>query len=269
MTSQWPLFADSHVHLFQRGFHGDLPEGEEFARYVSHRERFGIGRALVIGYEGQPQFLGNNEYIRELSRQHDWLIPLRYVGTDTLLLSHLEDGFRGYAVYLDDWPPDTDAAEHLGDIARAATTTPPVVSINGTPEMFARALSSLLGFVGCKILVSHLGLPGDVAPTPQHAMSRLRPLVELAEQTDLYVKISGSYSFDSSDDGAWAATFVDGLVEAIGVERLLWGSDFAPALDHQSVEQTFALPRAVESLFSPEEYQLVMSGNLLRLLGEN
>jgi hypothetical protein len=260
------MFADAHIHLFQHGFHGNLSEHHEVLAYEGFRERFGIQSALVVGYEGQERFRGNNEYLRHLAPRHPWMAPLRYVGSSSGPVDELDPEFCGYALYLDDWPRSRELAATLQERALATLGTP-IVSINCTPESLAEAAESLLGFDACNVLISHFGLPGRVAASRADAVSRMQPIMSLAEKLNVYVKLSAAYAIDSSPDGAGAVSYVEVLLEGLGADRLVWGSDFAPALDHHTVEVAFSLPGALSDLFTPSEADQVCRSNLLRLLG--
>jgi hypothetical protein len=260
------MFADSHIHLFRHGFHGNVSEHHEVLAYEGHRERFGIQSALVVGYEGQERFRGNNEYLRSLVPRHPWMLPLRYVGSSSSPPDELDPEFLGYALYLDDWPRSRELAATLQEHA-LTTLGAPIVSINCTPESLAEAAESLLGFDACNVLISHFGLPGRPATSRADAVSRMQPIMSLAEKLNVYVKLSAPYAIDSRPDGAGAVGYVELLLEGLGADRLVWGSDFAPALDHQTVEEAFSLAANVSDLLTPSETQQVCSSNLLRLVG--
>jgi hypothetical protein len=260
------MFADAHIHLFRHGFHGNLSEDHEVLAYDGYRERFGIQSALVVGYEGQERFRGNNDYLRSLAPLYPWMAPLRYVGGSSGPVDELDPEFLGYALYLDDWPRSRELAATLQERASATLGTP-IVSINCTPESLAEAAESLLGFDACNVLISHFGLPGRVAASRADAVSRMQPIMSLAEKLNVYVKLSAAYAIDSSPDGAGAVSYVEVLLEGLGADRLVWGSDFAPALDHHTVEVAFSLPGALSDLFTPSEADQVCRSNLLRLLG--
>ena len=58
------------------------------------------------------------------------------------------------------------------------------------------------------------------------------------------VKLSGFYAltepwYDYPHELAWP--YVEVLIEAFGVERLLWASDFSPHLNYQTFPQTLGL----------------------------
>lgn len=259
-------YADAHIHLFRRGISGGKEDGAELLAYRGYRERFGIGPALVIGYEGQERFRGNNSYLRGLAARYPWVVPLRYHGAGKPIPRVLESEFAGFSIYLDDWVLREGSATLLQEVALASGVTP-LISINGTPDSFAHAGKSLLGFDHSRILVSHLGLPGVPASASEEALLRVRPILDLAQSLELYVKISGLYAVDSDPDGSGALAYADVFRRELGAERLLWGSDYAPALDHQTPEVAFGLAAGIATLFSDAEQQMVRSGNLLNLLG--
>ncbi len=260
-----PRLADSHIHLFQFGYHGDASENEEVESYESYRAGFNIGPALVIGYEGDERFLGNNDYIAQLAQERNWMYPLSYISRQNLPASDKE-GFRGYAVYLDDWRGSSDLGSVLRAMAGELAFSRPFVSINGTPDLFADAADSLIGLGDYRVLVSHLGLPGQSVPSTEEANQRLAPIINLATSLELYVKISALYAVDSSAEGSVAARYVEALLDSLGPERLLWGSDFPPFLDHRGPDDAFSLPPAVMSLLSETDISMVFSANLEALL---
>ena len=265
MISDRPSLADSHIHLFRHGYHGNKTENEEVERYQTLRLALDIGPALVVAYEGQERFFGNSQYILQLARTYDWIFPLRYAGRDTFPI-RAEEGFQGYAIYLDDWPEGVTSGRLLNALSRELPASRTMISINGTPDMFDAATSALVELSDCRVLVSHLGLPGRSVSTTGEARDRLSPILGLAESVDLYVKISGLYAVDSSPDGSVAARYVEALLESLGPKRLMWGSDFTPVLDYLGEAEVFSLPPAVMSLLSDTDLSLVLSENLLGLL---
>lgn len=84
----------------------------------------------------------------------------------------------------------------------------------------------------------------------------------------MHVKLSGFYAVtepghDYPHRGAWP--YVQVLLDAFGASRLLWGSDFAPSLEHLSFPQTFSLFESMPFL-SAEDRRVIQGANLLRLL---
>ncbi|QKW13854.1 MULTISPECIES: amidohydrolase [unclassified Micromonospora] len=269
--------ADAHLHLFADGYpgrYGRSPAGgQEIAAYQDIRRVHGIDRALVVGYEGESRFAGNNDYLAGLAARHPWIAPVAYVPpggpADGQLARWWAAGFVGLAVYL----TDAEAADRFTDwVAGSAgdlITAGAVLSLNATPAATRRLGTALAALDGCPVLFSHLGLPGSRAtpPNPQQAAETLTPLLDLAPLPHVGVKISGLYAV-SEPPHAWphaaARPFVELLLERFGSRRLYWGSDFPPSLDHVSFAQTLE-PVGLDDL-APTERADVFGANLRRVL---
>ena len=84
------------------------------------------------------------------------------------------------------------------------------------------------------------------------------------------MKLSGFYaltepSFDHPYELAWP--LVEALIGAFGVERLLFASDYAPCLNHQTYPQTLGLFWKMPFL-SDGDRDRITGENLLTLLRE-
>ncbi|WP_405107865.1 amidohydrolase family protein [Micromonospora sp. NBC_01405] len=270
--------ADAHLHLFADGYpgrYGRSPAGgDEFAVYQTLRREHDIDRALVVGYEGAPEFAGNNGHLARLAAEHDWIAPLAYLpatGTDRRGLDRLRSaGFAGVAAYLPD-PASADAfAGWAATAAGSLNDAAAVVSLNAAPEAAGRLGRAMAALDGCAVLLSHLGLPGRHAtvPTSEAVAGRLAPLTELARLPHVGVKVSALYAVSDPADAyphAAARPFVDLLLDRFGPARLYWGSDFSPSLDHVSFAQTLH-PVGLDGLSAAEAAD-VFGGNLRRALG--
>jgi L-fuconolactonase len=270
--------ADAHLHLFADGYPGHYGRspagGDELAVYESLRRAHRIDRALVVGYEGSPEFAGNNDHLATLAAEHDWIAPVAYVPpggpTDPDDLRRWwTEGFGGISAYLAD--PDASRAfgDWLGGVAANLDRVGAVLSLNATPAATAHLGPALTRLADCTVLVSHLGLPGAYPTPPDRdtAASVLAPLLGLAALPHVGVKVSGLYAV-SEPAHAWphdsARPFVEVLLDAFGPQRLYWGSDFSPSLDHVSFTQTLH-PVGLDGL-SPAEAADVYGGNLRRAL---
>ena len=272
--------ADAHVHLFSRGFAGVVGEspagGDELEVYERLRAHHGIDRALVVGYEAEPRYAGNNDELLALAATRPWIAPLAYLPvrpapTVERLRELRAAGAAGFAVYvatdvdgraLRDWPAAT-LAELRGQAA--------LISFNAGPAGTAAVAAVIDGLEGCRLLFSHLGLPGRfaAAPGPGEVRERLAALLALAGRGEVAVKLSGLYAIsDPAHDfpHSAAGVVVDVLLDAFGPSRMLWGSDFSPALDFVS------FPQAADTRWlsgcSATEVDDVMGANLLRLLNQ-
>lgn len=258
--------ADAHIHLFESGYRGrdgSSPAGGcEIATYAHFREIYGIDTALVVGYEGEPVYRHNNNYIARLSRRHDWIVPLAYVerpsGDDLTTL--WRQGFAGISVYL----PDRTTARRVLSWSRetldALNRHRAIISLNATPAATAQIGQVIKQLPDTRVLFSHLGLPGHFPrpPSPARARHVLGPLLGLADTSNIGVKVSGRYAIGTDEA---SSVFVDVLADTFGSDRLYWGSDFSPVLDHVSFADATAIP--LRAALQPA----VAGDNLLRLLG--
>lgn len=270
--------ADAHIHLFRHGFRGRYGRpssgGDDVAVYESLREQHGIARALVVGFEGGEQYVGNNDDIADLAVRHEWIAPVAYLppwppprSDDLERLARR--GFCGVALWLrtadavqqlSGWPPEV--VDRIAQIFR-------VVSLNVGPEQTAGLARMVRDLAPCTVLFSHLGLPCRYPqpPSPLDATERLAPLLDLASLDHVGVKLSGLYAVGEPRHGyphPQARPFLDCLVERFGAGRIYWGSDFSPSLDWVSFAQ--AVDVGVPDVVTDEDRSAVMGGNLMRLL---
>jgi predicted TIM-barrel fold metal-dependent hydrolase len=272
--------ADAHVHLFSTGFAGVAggpPAGEdELGAYERLRTHHGIVRALVIGYEAEARYAGNSDYVLRLAAERPWIAPLVFVRAAAspplqMLRELRESGAAGVAIYASDEHEGRAIAEWPRTVLEELRCQRALISLNVRPRATAALGTFVAGLDGCPILFSHLGLPGprQAAPTLDDARAELAPLLALSRRQHVVVKFSAPYAI--SDPGhafphLAAGPFVEVLLEAFGPKRLVWGSDFSPALDYVSFAQTLDT-RLLAHCTTPE-IEAVMGANLLRLLGD-
>jgi predicted TIM-barrel fold metal-dependent hydrolase len=270
--------ADAHAHLFAEGFGGVLggpPVGsDELSQYERLRRHHGIERTLVIGYEGERRYQGNNDYVLALAQSLPWIAPVAYLPisptptVDNLLSLHVR-GALGFAVYLPGHADGATFADWPSETLRELRSQRAILSLNAPPPATSAAAEVIRGLDECPVLISHLGLPGRFASVPslEDARQHLKPLLALSRFEHVSVKLSGLYAISDPPHGfphAAAKPFVQTLLDAFTPARLLWGSDFSPALDFVSFAQTTD-PQMLDDC-SAAEAEAVMGGNLLRLL---
>ncbi len=271
--------ADAHLHLFTNGFHGSggtgpAGAGPEVDVYESLARRHGVVAGLVVGYEGEGIDPVNNSYIRALAATRPWMSTVAHVSADVApdpasLDRLLELGHRGIALYVMDVKTAATLSSWPVETWRRLEKRGAIVSLNASPAATQGLVDLVERTSGCTFLFSHLGDPGRFTspPSVDEAADRIRPLLRVARNDNVYVKISGLYAI--SDPGsaypheaAWP--FIDLVFEQFGPDRCLWGSDFSPCLDDVSFEQVIRNP--VLERLPTADYGRVMGGNLLQLL---
>lgn len=236
-----PVIADGHIHLFANGFvgpDGNSPAGEdEVSEYEKIREQTAIDAALVVGYEGELPYDGNNAYIGQMAQHHSWIKPLAYLdhsASRSDVQKWLDEGFYGvsiYAVEERDAESLSDLIEQVGPVLAERRA---VVSLNAAPAVYP-ALRAALEALPVSALVSHFGLPAKGANSEREAYQALQSLGAMQENPNIAVKVSGFYAFDGLIDADEALSIV---IEHFGVGRVVWGSDYPVALSSESFDQT-------------------------------
>jgi predicted TIM-barrel fold metal-dependent hydrolase len=272
---------DAHAHFFLPGFAEIYPaatrrvQPDEVTLYAALAQQHAIRGVLAVGYEGMPWAVGNNGYLAQLARQHAWIYPLAYAhDVAALTPAQLDDwqaqGFVGISLYL----LDAAAAARLAAVSpavwQALADHRMLISVNGHADCWQAWQPILAQWPALRLLVSHLGLP-LVAPAELDAAGarqRLAALLALCHAPNVYVKLSGFYALAAPTHAyphrdAWP--YVEQIAQDFGVQRLLWGSDFSPALEHVSFVQSVDLLEHMP-YFSPAERQAIYGDTLAALL---
>lgn len=257
--------VDSHIHLFERGFvteAGAILEG--VAEYDSARAEAGIEQALVVGYEGETYAEGNNAYVRSLAWSRPWIRSLAYLPAARVphaeeLAALRSEGHIGVAVYAEEqaralraWGPDL-AAELAGA----------VVSVNARAATLGAERAWIESLAASTVLVSHLGLPGEVAADRME--EALAPILALAGVPHVMVKLSGLYAIDPRHPHTGARPVAERILDAFGPTRLAWGSDFSPVLGSVDLATALRFPSWWDDL-SGDERALIDGGALAPVL---
>ncbi len=219
---------DTHCHLFEHGFSGRAGVllrgvGQEVIAYERYRQEFGIERSFVIGYEGEPRYRGNTDYLDSLAGARPWLVPLGFAA-----VGHALPARRAVSAYVS----TRDDGRWLADALEAADPAPSVLSLNARPAALDALADAVRSAEGTWFLISHLGLPGPAASRGA-AEAALEPLTRLAGLPHVTVKLSGQYAASLVDyPHPDVQHLVDLVADRFGSHALTWGSDFAPCLEH-------------------------------------
>ena len=271
--------ADAHIHLFERA----LPETfsarpgvriDQAACYDSLAAEHDVAAALVVCYEASAGNERNNDYVARRKGEFAWIRPVAYV--DPVAPPSVEQlerwrvqGFVGLAIFID--AGNAEALLRIADpVWQWMTTHRWLLSVNSKGESWSVFKRVLDRFEDLRLLISHLGLPPEVAAPIDGDQARqgLAHQLTLAAYPEVRVKLSGFYaltapSYDYPHELAWP--YVEAAKEAFGAQRLLWASDYAPCLDHQTFPQTLGLFWKMPFLSEPDRDRIA-GGNLLDLL---
>lgn len=272
--------CDAHAHFFMPGFVAGLPEScrrvepDEVTLYAAYAKQHNVKSVLAVGYEGHAWAAGNNAYIAGLSRAHPWIWPVAFIGQPTTLtteqLAELAGrGFVGLSLYLFDGL-EAQLEQMTGDVWRWLTDHSWLLSVNASGDAWKAWQPILARFPSLHLIPAHLGLPPAHASAPAtiEVQELLSPLTDLAIYPGVHVKLSGLYALAEPahaypHSAAWP--YVAAMIDAFGTDRLLWGSDFSPALEHVTFAQTVDVVTQLPGL-SAEERRAIWGGNLRRLL---
>ena len=273
--------ADSHIHLIENGFDGFFTgrpgvNVDEVKCYDSLAREHDVVATLIIGFEGAPGYVGNNDYLARIKPKYSWIQPMAYVNPLTPpTLSDLErwqqQGFVGLVMYT---RPEQDAA--LPNVPEAIWAWLAerhwLISVVVKGGDWSAWNPILARHRSLRLVIGHMGSPPRTSspPSPDQASTALSKVIALSKYPGVQVKLSGFYGIteprhDYPHTAAWP--YVQVLADAFGVERLLWGSDYTPCLDWLTFPQTYNLFYKMP-FFSKQDCEQIIGLNLLRTLKE-
>ncbi len=272
---------DAHAHFFFPGYVNRLPEScrrqspDEVTLYQAHAQEHEIAQVLAVGYEGAAWAVGNNQYIASLAQERLWLRPIAHVN-DASQLTHDQlsawqhQNFVGISLHIF----STDQAETLSrvptEVWQWLSENAWLISINSHGEHWTSWESILSLHPELILLIAHLGLPPAIqAPLPMDEVrSSLKSVLQLASFANVHVKFSGFYALAQPEHAyphvtAWP--YAQAITEIFGTSRIIWGSDFSPALEVVSFPQTVEVLNAMAWL-TATDLTAIYHDNLAALL---
>ena len=278
-----PDRADAHIHLFEGGFQGssfmkrlNMPIDEAVC-YDSLAADHNVKAALIVGYSDASWCADNHDYLVQMVAQYNWVRPATYIdATQPPTVEDLErfksQGFVGVVFYIFGPERVTALKAIPDDFWTWISDHHWLVSVNSKGKDWTAWHDILNRHTQLRILISHLGLPPQMSepPSPEQAKESMASVLSLAEYSQTRVKLSGFYAltdpkYDYPHRAAWP--YVQTLIEAYTIDRLLWASDYSPCLDNLSVPQTFGMFAHMPFL-SDTDRTKIEGENLLALLNE-
>lgn len=289
--------VDAHIHLWARtpawrGYEDTPPEaygtiimdGREvqmlppsFVESVStpeiaigYMDRFGVARAIVV-QETLDGFL--NEVVSDAVRRYpDRLVgealPDPRKGSDSVagleqvfsqgVLRGMKIPLQGLRQLAPDFDVDGELASAWFEVCRQAGA---FVTIHGRePATFARPMRAAAErFPEVTFIIAHLGFPNRPHWEDTLAIGKL---------PNVYLELAGiPFLFKERYPCPRSAEVIQQAAEAVGVEKLLWGSDYPRTLCDLTYTQQIEVVSVCCDGLSEEERELILGGNAERVLG--
>jgi predicted TIM-barrel fold metal-dependent hydrolase len=227
---------DGHAHVFRCGLplapvHRHAPDYDALlADYLALLDAHAVSHAVLV----QPSFLGtDNRFLLDAlracpERLRGVVIVEPTIGEDELATLDRQ-GVRGIRLNLVGLPiPDLAGAQwrRLFERVRVLDWH---VELHRESRDLPLAGQAILD-AGCKLVVAHFGRPGS-APGDDEGFAWL---LQSAWSGRAWVKLSAAYRNWPDQRGNAACAAAQALLQALGADRLLWGSDW-PHTQHQDL----------------------------------
>lgn len=268
------MLADGHIHLFKNGY---KDSGEsEISHYEDLIRQHIIECALVVGYEGEYWALGNNTYISSLAQTRPWIHPLAFLQPGNLQVSHLDNllllGFEGITLYIFSDLEVTDLLSVDESTWAWLADHKWMVSVNSKGRYWNAWLDVMSRWPQLILLISHLGLPRvDVDHlTIDDIALELSTMRRLHDYMNVYLKLSGFYALEQVQPiypYPSLRNYLLYIVNNFNLNRLIWGSDFSPALATVTFPQTFEHFSKLDFL-KQNEIEMILHHNLMQLIAK-
>ena len=268
------MLADGHIHLFENGYKDS--GANEISLYEELIKQHSIKSALVVGYEGESWASGNNAYISSLAQTRQWIHPLAFFKPENLQVSQLENllslGFEGITLYIFS-EQEVEGLRAVDDSVWAWLVDHKwMVSVNSKAHFWNLWLEVMSEWPDLILLISHLGLPtvdtGHL--TNDDIALELNTIGKLHRYTNVYIKLSGFYALEQKNPAypyPSLRNYLHYIVTNFDRTRLIWGSDFSPALATVTFPQTFEHFSTLEFL-GQIDINMILHENLLQLIAK-
>ncbi|MHB0855959.1 MAG: amidohydrolase family protein [Anaerolineae bacterium] len=269
---------DAHTHAWERWPYEPLvPDPQSRGRVEQllwEMDRYGVERAVLIcaNIDHNPH---NNDYVAACVDRYPGRL-VQFADVDCMWSStyhmpgsaaRLREAARrynlqGFTHYVRDDVAWLDSEESLAFFASAADLGL-IASLALSPAWQPALRRLATRFPSLTILCHHMG--------EMHAgnADEIEEVCRSAEQPNIYIKLSG-YHYAASQGWEYPFEEVHPLVHALlahyGAERLCWGSDYPVSRFYVTYQQTLEALRSHGSAVGLAEIELILGGNLERLL---
>lgn len=240
--------VDTHVHVFVRGLplapvRRYVPDYDATIEdYRAQMALHGISHAVLV----QPSFLGtDNSFMCDALRRYP--AELRGIAVVDPAISEEDldalerDGVVGIRLNLDSLPIPDFAADPWPRLLASVVRRGWQVEVHREGRDLPQLVAPLVD-AGVAVVVDHFGRPDDDLGTDDPGF---RYLLTLGRTRRVWVKVSAPYRNGSNGRGlATAVKAIPLLVEHLGLDRLVWGSDW-PHTRHESYR---SIPTAAAEL---------------------
>lgn len=261
--------VDTHIHVFVRGLppasvRRYLPTYDAtIDDYFAAARPSGVTHAVVV----QPSFLGtDNSYMCEVLRAHPktlrGIAVVKPTVSEQALDKLAQSGVVGIRLNLDGLPlPELGRAPWptlLESIRRRGWQIEIHREARDLPELVDPLIEA-----GVNVVVDHFGRPDDDRGIDDPGF---RHLLRQGATRRLWVKLSGAYRNGSDGRGfATAPKAAALLLEHLGPDRLMWGSDW-PHTRHESYIDIARMRRELDAWVPLEsDRELVMARTAFEL----
>ncbi len=257
--------VDCHAHIFKRGL--KLASTRRYAPdydatlddYLRQLDANGMSHGVLI----QPSFLGtDNSYLLEgLKAAKGRLRGIAVVeptSTAEELRTLGEAGISGIRLNLVGQPIPAFEAEPWPSFLRRVADLNWQIEVQRAAKDWGSILPPLLS-AGVSIVIDHFGLPDATLGVEDPGF---KLLLASGQERRIWVKLSGFYRIASSPQGeATAVAAYPLLRDALGLDRLVWGSDWP----HTQFESQAAYDKARRFL----DVLVPDAGERRQILGRN
>jgi L-fuconolactonase len=237
---------------------------EEFLRLMKDA---GVERAVLVQAFGAYRY--DNRYVADAAAAHPdrfaavaIIDPLKPDAPATLDDCVARLHIRGLRIVTWTEPPLLLDDARINPVWQRATELGIPVCVLTTSDQVPRLRPVLERFPKLRLALDHLGMPSLSAGTVRELAA---PLFELARYPNFYGKFSSWTIASLARNGKGACTeFFRRLIDAFGVQRLMWGSNF-PASNELSYRGFVELAQNELAFLSADERRWLFSDSALSL----